>query len=49
MLKFTNLNHKRDIDNLFVGNKYIDFGKECKTHSKNFLWDKIIENYKRIL
>ena len=34
-----------DID----GNKYIDFGKECKTHSENFLWDKIIENYKRIL
>ena len=37
------------IDNLFVGNKYIEFGKECKTHSENFLWDKIIENYKRIL
>ncbi len=37
------------IDNLFEGNKYIEFGKECKTHSKNFLWDKIIENYKRIL
>ena len=37
------------IDNLFVGNKYIEFGKECKTHSENFLWDKIIENYRRIL
>ena len=37
------------IDNLFEGNKYIEFGKECKTHSENFLWDKIIENYKRIL
>ena len=37
------------IDNLFVGNKYIEFGKECKTHSENFLWDNIIENYKRIL
>ena len=37
------------IDNLFEGNKYIQFGKECKIHSENFLWDKIIENYKRIL
>ncbi len=37
------------IDNLFEGNKYIEFGKECKTHSENFLWDKIIENYKGIL
>ena len=37
------------IDNLFEGNKYIEFAKECKTHAKNFLWDKIIENYKRIL
>ena len=37
------------IDNLFEGNKYIEFEKECKTHAKNFLWDKIIENYKRIL
>ena len=34
---------------LFEGNKYIEFGKECKTHSDNFLWDKIIENYKGIL
>ena len=37
------------IDNLFVGNKYVEFGKECKIHAENFLWDKIIENYKRIL
>ena len=37
------------IDNLFEGNKYIEFAKECKTHANNFLWDKIIENYKRIL
>ena len=37
------------IDSLFEGNKYIEFGKECKSHSENFLWDKIIENYKRIL
>ena len=37
------------IDNLFVGNKYVEFGKECKIHAENFLWDKIIENYKGIL
>ena len=37
------------IDSLFEGNKYIEFGKECKSHSENFLWDKIIENYKGIL
>ena len=37
------------IDNLFEGNKYVEFGKECKIHAENFLWDKIIENYKRIL
>ena len=37
------------IDNLFEGNKYIKFGEECKIHAENFLWDKIIENYKRIL
>ena len=37
------------IDNLFEGNKYVEFGKECKIYSKNFLWDKIIEKYKRIL
>ena len=37
------------IDNLFESNKYIEFAKECKIHSKNFLWDNIIENYKRIL
>ena len=37
------------IDNLFESNKYIELAKECKVHSKNFLWDNIIENYKRIL
>ena len=37
------------IDNLFESNKYIELAKECKVHSKNFLCDNIIENYKRIL
>ena len=37
------------MNNLFEGNKYIEFVRDCKMHSENFLWDKIIENYKRIL
>ncbi len=37
------------IDNLFRDNKYKEYGKEAKNNSENFLWDKIIEKYKRIL
>ena len=37
------------IDNLFKNNKYLEYGKEAKINAKNFLWDRIIENYKRIL
>ena len=37
------------IDNLFKNNKYLEYGKEAKINSTNFLWDKIIEKYKRIL
>ena len=37
------------INTLFEGNKYIEFGKECKNHSQNYLWDKLIEKYKKIL
>ena len=37
------------INNLFKDNKYLEFGKEAKLFSENFLWDKIIEKYKRIL
>ena len=37
------------IDNLFRDNKYIEYGKEAKNNSENFLWDKAIEKYKRIL
>ena len=37
------------IDNLLEKNKYLNLGKEAKIHSENFLWDKIIESYKRIL
>ena len=37
------------IDNLFKENKYLEYGKEAKINSTNFLWDKIIEKYKRIL
>ena len=37
------------IDNLFKNNKYLEYGKEAKNMSTNFLWDNIIEKYKRIL
>ena len=37
------------IDTLFKENKYLVYGKEAKINSTNFLWDKIIEKYKRIL
>ena len=37
------------IDTLFKENKYLEYGKEAKINSTNFLWDKIIEKYKRIL
>ena len=37
------------INELFKDSKYLEFGKEAKANSGNFLWDKIIEKYKRIL
>ena len=37
------------IDNLFKNNKYLEYGKEAKINAEKFLWDRIIENYKRIL
>ncbi len=37
------------IETLFIENKYLEYGKEAKNHSVNFLWDKAIEKYKRIL
>ncbi len=37
------------IDNIFKNNKYLEYGKEAKINAENFLWDRIIENYKRIL
>ena len=36
-------------ETLFKENKYLKFGKVAKANSENFLWDKIIEKYKRIL
>ena len=37
------------IDDLFKNNKYLEYGKAAKENSQNFLWEKIIESYKRIL
>ncbi len=37
------------IETLFKENKYLEYGKKAKNNSTNFLWDKTIEKYKRIL
>tara|TARA_B100001769_G_scaffold245022_1_gene214536 strand:- start:8 stop:1090 length:1083 start_codon:yes stop_codon:yes gene_type:complete len=37
------------VDTLLKDRKYKEYGKLAKKNSKNFYWDKIIENYKRIL
>ncbi len=37
------------IETLFRENKYLEYGKEAKNNSTNFLWDNAIEKYKRIL
>ena len=37
------------INNLFKENKYLEFGKAAKQNSQNFLWNMIIESYKKIL
>ena len=37
------------VDALLKDRKYKEYGKLAKENSKNFYWDKIIENYKRIL
>ena len=37
------------VDTLLKDRKYKEYGKRAKENSKNFYWDKIIENYKRIL
>ena len=37
------------IDDLFKNNKYLEYGKAAKENSQNFLREKIIESYRRIL
>ena len=37
------------LNELLQENKYLEFGKQAKENSKNFLWNNIIEKYKRIL
>ena len=37
------------IDDLLKENKYLEYGKAAKENSQNFLWEKIIESYRRIL
>ena len=45
-----NLNEIYDsIKNMLVDKKYIELGRNAKKNSKNFHWDKIILQYKKIL
>jgi phosphatidylinositol alpha-1,6-mannosyltransferase len=37
------------IKNLLKDKKHIEYGKNAEINSLNFTWDKVIENYKRIL
>ena len=37
------------IDKLFKDDTHIEFGKAAKDNSLNFHWDKIIQEYKKIL
>ena len=37
------------IDSLFKENKHLEYGKSAKLNSEKFLWDKIIENYNKML
>ena len=37
------------IESIFKDKKYLEYGKAAKLNSENFHWDKIIENYKKIL
>jgi len=37
------------IDIIFKENKHLEYGKSAKLNSEKFLWDKIIENYNRML
>ena len=37
------------LNELLQENKYLEFGKQAKENSQNFLWNNIIEKYKRIL
>mgnify|MGYP001273813856 CR=1 FL=1 len=37
------------MENLLKEKKHIEYGRNAKINSDNFAWDKVIENYKRIL
>ena len=37
------------INDLLINNKYIEFGKAAKINSTKFYWNKIIDEYKKIL
>ena len=37
------------INSMLENNKYLEYGKAAKENSTKFRWDKIIEEYKKIL
>ena len=37
------------INDLLNNNKFLEYGKNAKEHSDIFLWDKVINSYKKIL
>ena len=37
------------INSMLENNKYLEYGKAAKENSVKFMWDKIIEEYKKIL
>ena len=37
------------INSMLENNKYLEYGKAAKENSNKFSWDKIIEEYKKIL
>lgn len=37
------------LNELLQENKYLEFGKQAKENSQNFLWNNIIEKYRKIL
>ena len=40
---------EEEFKSLIKNNKFLEYGKNAKEHSNIFLWDKVINSYKKIL